>query len=200
MKLLVATRNAGKLREISRLLANSRFDVIGLTDLAGLPEVVEDGATFAANAEKKARQIASLTGELTLADDSGLAVAALNGAPGVYSARYAGEQGDDAANNAKLLAEMRQVPAGKRQAAFICAMALCHAQSPLRLFHGRLEGEILLVPRGRGGFGYDPLFFLPGQGCSLAELPLEAKTGSAIEARPCGRPWIFCRAKETRLE
>lgn len=175
MELVVATRNAGKLREISALLADSGIVVLGLEAFPALPEVEEDGATFAANAEKKAATIARLTGRLTLADDSGLEVEALGGAPGVISARYAGRQGDDAGNNRKLLAELAGVPAARRGAAFVCAMALCTPQGECRHFFGRLDGAILDAARGDGGFGYDPLFFVAEHGQTLAELPLAAK-------------------------
>jgi XTP/dITP diphosphohydrolase len=175
MELVVATRNAGKLKEIRRLLADENVTVLGLDAFPELPEVVEDGATFAANARKKAQAVARATGRLTLADDSGLEVAALGGAPGVYSARYAGEGAGDAANNAKLLTEMAGVPSGERRAAFVCAMALCGSDGECRLFHGRLEGLIIAAPRGEGGFGYDPLFLVPEYGRTLAELPLEIK-------------------------
>jgi len=140
-----------------------------------LPEVEEDGETFAANARKKAQTVARLTGRLTLADDSGLEVAALDGAPGVRSARYAGEAADDAANNRKLLAALAGVPRSGRRGAFVCAMALCAPDGDCRFFSGRLEGLIVEEPRGDGGFGYDPLFLVPEYGKTLAELPLEIK-------------------------
>lgn len=175
MELLVATRNAGKLREIRELLADEGFTVYGLADFPDLPEVVEDGDTFQANALKKACQIARLTGKATLADDSGLAVEALNGAPGVYSARYAGDDADDAANNRKLLRELRGVPSEKRSAAFCCAMALVTSDGTVHEVSGRVEGVILEASRGEGGFGYDPLFWLPDYQQSMAEIPLRDK-------------------------
>ena len=175
MELVVATRNAGKLKEIRRLLEGTGILVLGLDAFPDLPEVLEDGATFAENARKKARETARLTGRLTLADDSGLEVAALGGAPGVYSARYAGEGAGDAANNEKLLAAMAEVPQGERRGAFVCAMALCGPDGACTIFDGRLEGMILEELRGSGGFGYDPLFLVPEYGQTLAELPLEIK-------------------------
>lgn len=174
-ELVVATRNAGKLREIRHLLAGEGIRVVGLDAFPDLPEVVEDGDTFAANAAKKAETIARLTGRLCLADDSGLAVAALDGAPGVHSARYAGAQGDDAANNDRLLRELSGIPSGRRQAAFHCVMALASPGEPTRLFTGEVAGRILEAPRGSGGFGYDPLFLVEGFGQTMAELPLETK-------------------------
>jgi len=175
MELVVATRNQGKLREIRRLLEESEVRVLGLDAFADLPEVEEDGETFADNARKKAQTVARLTGRLTLADDSGLEVAALDGAPGVRSARYAGEAADDAANNRKLVAALDGVPRAGRRGAFVCAMALCTPDGDCRFFSGRLEGLIGEEPRGDGGFGYDPLFLVAEYGKTLAELPLEIK-------------------------
>ena len=175
MELIVATRNQGKLKEIRALLAPLHVAVRGLADFSELPEIVEDGLTFAANAEKKAATIARLTGRLTLADDSGLEVAALGGAPGIHSARYAGGDADDAANNRKLLAAMAALPPAQRVAAFVCVMALCAPDGSCRTFAGRLEGEIILEARGMEGFGYDPLFVVAGQQRTLAEIPLEEK-------------------------
>lgn len=175
MEMLVATRNKGKLREIERLLADTDIVVKGLDAYGDLPDVVEDGATFAANARKKAATMARLTGCLTVADDSGLAVEALGGKPGIYSARYAGEDALDSDNNRKLLEDMASVPEGQRQAAFHCVMALCTPEGDCQLFDGRLDGVILTRARGEGGFGYDPLFLVPEYGRTLAELPLDIK-------------------------
>ncbi|NJC88621.1 MAG: XTP/dITP diphosphatase [Desulfuromonas sp.] len=174
-ELVVATRNAGKLREIRHLLEGEGVTVLGLDGFPELPEVVEDGDTFAANAAKKAETIARLTGRPCLADDSGLTVEALGGEPGVHSARYAGSQGDDAANNARLLRELAAVPDARRQAAFCCVMALCRPGLPTTFFEGRVAGRILRAPRGAGGFGYDPLFLVDGFDRTMAELPLAEK-------------------------
>lgn len=175
MELVVATGNPGKLAEIRRLLAGAGVTVRGLDDVAGVPEIVEDGETFEENALKKARTVARFTGCLTLADDSGLVVEGLDGAPGVRSARFAGEGASDADNNRRLLAELRGVPPARRQAAFCCAVALCRPDGWFRVFHGRLAGLISEQPRGDGGFGYDPLFLVPDFGKTLAEIPLETK-------------------------
>lgn len=175
MELVVATGNQGKLREIRRLCAESGIEVLGLDAFPGAPEVVEDGATFAANACKKALALARFSGRWTLADDSGLTVTALDGAPGVHSARYAGPGADDAANNRKLLAALAGVSPASRQGAFCCVMALCRPDGECQFFEGRLEGLLLDTPRGSGGFGYDPLFLVREYGKSLAELPLEVK-------------------------
>jgi len=175
MELLVATRNAGKLKEIRRLLGELGIEVKGLDAFPEFPEIEEDGETFAANAVKKAEAANKFTGLATLADDSGLEVAALDGAPGVRSARYAGARATDADNNRKLLAALRDVPAERRQGAFCCAMALVRPGEEPRVFHGRVEGLILDAERGSGGFGYDPLFLVREYGKTMAELPLEVK-------------------------
>ncbi len=175
MTLVVATRNAGKLKEIRRLLEAEGVSVLGMDSFPDAPEVDEDGDSFAANALKKARAIARFTGMPCLADDSGLAVDALQGRPGVHSARFAGVDADDHRNNCQLLREMDQVPENRRQAAFCCVMALCLPGVPPRLFEGRVEGRILGQERGDGGFGYDPLFWLPEFACTMAELPLDVK-------------------------
>ncbi len=174
-ELLVATRNQGKLHEIRALLAESGIRVLGMSDFPELPEVEEDGATFAENARKKAETIARRSGRLTLADDSGLVVAALDGAPGVHSARYAGPDADDAGNNSKLLEALRAVPVERRQGAFVCVMALCTPAGECRFYEGRLDGLILDAPRGVCGFGYDPLFLVPTLAKTLAELPTDIK-------------------------
>jgi XTP/dITP diphosphohydrolase len=185
MKLLVATGNRGKLKEIRRLLDGADIEIVGLDQLENPPDVVEDGDTFAANARKKALEMAAFSGYLTLADDSGLVVDALDGAPGVYSARYAGEQGDDAANNARLLKEMDSVPDEKRQAAFHCVVALAWPDGRCETYDGQISGVILRSARGKDGFGYDPLFLVPEYGKTTAELSLDIKNrishrGSAL--------------------
>jgi XTP/dITP diphosphohydrolase len=173
--IVVATKNKGKLREISRLLEGSNYRVVGLDVFPDAPDVVEDGDTFAANACKKAEAIARHTKTLTLADDSGLVVEYLNGAPGVHSARYAGDDATDADNNRKLLQAMRDVPESRRQAAFRCVMALVEPDGLCRTFDGELKGIILQQFQGDGGFGYDPLFMVREYGQSLAEIPLDVK-------------------------
>ena len=175
MELVVATGNAGKLREIRSLCAGKGLEVLGLDAFPGVPPVEEDGATFADNARKKAAEVARWTGRLTLADDSGLVVAALGGAPGVHSARYAGLAATDADNNRKLLDTLGDIPLQERQGSFCCVMALCRPDGACRLFQGRLDGLLLAAPRGDGGFGYDPLFLVPEYGKTLAELPLAVK-------------------------
>jgi len=184
--LVVATRNAGKIRELEALLQEVVERVLPLSVFPGLPEVEEDGETFEANAVKKARVTAEATGLPALADDSGLVVDSLDGRPGVYSARYAGEGAGDAANNLKLLGELAGTPEPERTAAFHCVLAYCLPAGTCHTFHGQLSGIILEEQRGEGGFGYDPLFLVPEYGQTLAELPLEIKNrishrGRALE-------------------
>ncbi len=172
--LILATRNQGKRREIQDMLG-SNIQVLSLDAFPNAPEVIEDGATFEANAKKKAREIAKYTGLPALADDSGLVVDALNGAPGVYSARYAGEDATDKANNAKLVENLRGIPASHRTAHFCCAMALATLDGRVQTAEALWEGRILTTPRGANGFGYDPLFFIPTHNCTSAELSSEEK-------------------------
>lgn len=174
-ELVVATRNRGKLEEIRAVLAGVVVTVRCAADFPAFADTIEDGATFGENALKKAREAMRFTGLAALADDSGLAVDVLNGAPGVYSARFAGEGANDAANNHKLLEEMKDVPAERRQAAFVCAMAFVTPDGTEQLFSGRIEGRVLLEGRGSGGFGYDPLFLVDGFERTMAELSLDEK-------------------------
>jgi XTP/dITP diphosphohydrolase len=175
-RIVVATRNRGKLREIVPLLAGLDLELRTIDELAPDAELREDGVTFEDNALAKARQAAQATGLPAIADDSGLEVDALGGAPGVYSARYAGLPSDDARNNAQLIAALAALPAGLHAGRFRCVAAFV---DPLRGFElvrsGSCEGQILPVPRGEGGFGYDPLFLLPGLGRTMAELSVEEK-------------------------
>jgi XTP/dITP diphosphohydrolase len=176
VKVVVATRNRGKLREIVPLLAPLALELHTIDELAPGTRLDEDGVTFEENALGKARQAAAATGLPAIADDSGLEVDALDGAPGVYSARYAGEPSDDARNNGKLLDALRDVPAESRRARFRCVAAFVDPGRGVEITRaGTCEGEILGAPRGDGGFGYDPLFALPGLGRTMAELALEDK-------------------------
>lgn len=175
MRLMVATGNSHKAREISEILAGERIEVLSLKDRPEWPAVSEDQPTIEGNARKKAVETARLGGLWVLADDTGLEVAALGGAPGVFSARYAGEGCDYSANNDKLLAELRGVPSEKRGAVFRTVMALSDPSGQAVMSEGRLEGMIAQAPRGANGFGYDPLFFIPGEGRTLAELDPDRK-------------------------
>ena len=190
MKLILATRNQGKRREIQDMLG-SEIQVLSLEAFPNAPEVIEDGETFEANAIKKAREIATYTGLPALADDSGLVVDALNGAPGIYSARYAGEDATDEANNAKLVENLRGIPAKQRTAHFCCAMALATLDGRVQTAEAIWKGRILTTPRGTNGFGYDPLFYVPTHNCTSAELSSDEKNhishrGQALRAiLPC---------------
>lgn len=174
-ELLIATRNRGKMKEIAAFLDGIVERVSCAADYAGFPETVEDCPTFELNALKKAREAMRFSGLPALADDSGLVVDALDGRPGVYSARFAGEDADDAANNLKLLAELEAVAPELRQCAFVCAMAFVTPAGQERVFTGRVAGQVLFQARGNGGFGYDPLFLVDGFGRSMAELSVEEK-------------------------
>jgi XTP/dITP diphosphohydrolase len=182
-KLVVATRNQGKMMEINALLTGLVDQISCAADFVDFPETVEDGATFEENALKKAREAALFSGLPALADDSGLVVDALNGRPGVFSARFAGDGADDAANNARLLEECRNVPDEHRQAAFVCVLAFVTPKGIERLFTGRVAGRILSAARGEGGFGYDPLFLVDSFNRSMAELTLEEKNGVSHRAQ-----------------
>lgn len=209
MKLLVATGNKGKIVEIEHEfraagLTSPGIEVLGLSDLPpGWPDVVEDRPTFIGNAAKKARHFAAVSGLLTLADDSGLGVDALGGAPGVYSARYAGEPCDNAANNAKLLHALENVPDDRRQARFVCAMALAMPAQPepvdLAIMVDEVHGLILRELRGANGFGYDPLFFHPASGCTTAELSMEEKSKLSHRGKALRRMIAWMKAHWERL-
>ncbi|HUX73435.1 MAG TPA: RdgB/HAM1 family non-canonical purine NTP pyrophosphatase [Steroidobacteraceae bacterium] len=175
-RLVVATGNAGKLREFAALLAGLPFAIVAQNEL-GIVTPAETGSTFAANALLKARHAARLSGAAAIADDSGLEVDALGGAPGVHSARYAGAAAGDARNNAKLLAALDGVPIERRRARFRCALVFLPAlpQAPPIIVEGVWEGMIATAARGASGFGYDPLFFLPELGLTAAELEPQVK-------------------------
>ena len=176
-QLVVATRNRGKVKELEAMLGDLVEEFRCAADLDGFPDTIEDGSTFEENALKKAREASRFTGLPALADDSGLVVDALDGRPGVFSARFAGEGAGDAANNLRLLEELREVVPEKRRAAFVCVLAFVTPEGAERTFVGRVGGRILEAPRGNGGFGYDPLFLVNGFDCSMAELELEQKNG-----------------------
>jgi len=186
--LVLASGNAGKLREFNQLLAPLGLDVRPQVDF-GVGDVPETGLTFVENALIKARAASQASGLPALADDSGLEVDALDGAPGIYSARYGGEPKSDKRNNAKLLDALNHCEEGQRSGRYWCVLVyLRHPEDPVPIIVQRSwEGEILTVPRGEGGFGYDPLFWLPDQGMTAAELPAESKNrlshrGRALQA------------------
>ncbi|HVP43175.1 MAG TPA: RdgB/HAM1 family non-canonical purine NTP pyrophosphatase [Terriglobales bacterium] len=179
-RVLIATSNPGKLRDFAGAAAVHGIEVQGVPGFASLPQVREDGATFEANARKKAEHYSRLVpGEIVLADDSGLEVEALDGAPGVHSARYAATaplgNSDDAANNARLLRELGAASEQRRRARFVCVIAAARDGRTLGTFRGAAEGRILPAPRGFRGFGYDPLFFFPPLARTFGELTAEEK-------------------------
>ena len=179
VQLLVATTNSGKRAEIESALSRFSIQVISLKNLGEFPTAVEDGNTYEENALKKARTLAEFSGRVTLADDSGLEVDALGGAPGIHSARYSGEEANDMRNNQKLLHTLAGVPEEQRTARFVCVLALC-APPPFGggewLFRGECAGRIAFAPRGENGFGYDPLFFYPLLNRTFAELDRDTKS------------------------
>jgi XTP/dITP diphosphohydrolase len=186
--LVLASRNRKKSLEIGDLLAPLNITVLSIADFPEAPEVEETGVTFTENAALKAQQTASAVGRWTLADDSGLAVDILNGAPGVMSARYAGSEATDQDNNEKLLAELRDTPDDQRGAQFICCLTVADPAGDIRLqVQGRCRGRLLREPRGTSGFGYDPLFWIPEYRKTFAELSLTTKSVLSHRAR------AFCR-------
>ncbi|WP_420908787.1 XTP/dITP diphosphatase [Brevibacillus humidisoli] len=174
-RIVLATRNQGKVREFDKLFARLGWETVSVAAYPDAPEVVEDGDSFEANAIKKATTIANYLGLPAIGDDSGLEVDALKGAPGVYSARYAGERASDEENWRKLLSELKDVSLSKRTARFRCVLAYVEpGQAPI-VASGQCEGVIVHEPAGDGGFGYDPVFFLPQRMCTMAQLEPDEK-------------------------
>ncbi len=187
IELVLASRNRKKIAEMAALLSETVKDeirILSLDDIGYAGDIEENGTTFEENALIKAREAARFSGQCAVADDSGLAVDALNGAPGVYSARFAGEHGNDAANNEKLLRMLENVPDEQRTARFVTVIAcvLPHYDKPL-IAHGSVEGRILRAPRGNSGFGYDPLFYYEPYGKTFAELTAEEKNAVSHRGR-----------------
>ncbi len=174
-KLIIATNNPGKVKEIKEILSGIFTKIVSLKDEGLKIDVAEDGATFEENAVKKARETARITGGYTLADDSGICVDYLKGVPGIYSARFAGENATDEQNNQKLIGLLADVPLEQRGAHYACVMALCDPQGNTVTAYGQVEGLIVLEPKGQNGFGYDPYFYLPQYAQTMAELPPEIK-------------------------
>ncbi len=175
MKIVFATRNEGKVREIREMLRFSDVELISLNEFDAIPDIVEDGQTYLENALKKAKIISEMTGETVLADDSGLSVDILNGEPGVYSARYAGEKATDEDNITKLLEKLKNIPEHKRKASFFCALVLYDPDGQYCSFEAGWAGRIIDEGRGKNGFGYDPIFLCPGLNKTAAELPPDIK-------------------------
>lgn len=186
-RIIFATGNEGKMKEIRMILGDLDIPVVSMKEAGISADIKEDGTTFEENALIKAKTISEMTGELVLADDSGLEIDALNGEPGVYSARYMGEDTSYHIKNANLVQRLEGVPDEKRTARFVCAMAASFPDGNTITTRGTIEGRIGYEERGENGFGYDPIFYLPEYGCSTAELSLEKKNelshrGKALRA------------------
>ncbi len=188
-ELLVATRNAGKVREIKLLLKEYPIKVLSLLDYPDMPEIIEDGDTFEANASKKALVIAKHVGHIVMGEDSGLEVKALNERPGIYSARYAGEKATDEENNNKLLKELKDVPMSRREACYRSCIALADPKGVIGVVNGSCHGFIATVPKGTNGFGYDPLFIVPQYHKTFGQL------NPSIKAEVSHRAWALKKFK-----
>ena len=189
MRLLVATRNRDKLKEIGAILSDLKLDIVSPWDIPGLADIIEDGATIRDNAIKKAVETAKAAKMLTLADDTGLEVDALNGEPGVRSARFAGDDVSYHENNKKLLASLQGVAMEKRSARFRCVAAIADENGLVDAVEGICNGAIIAEERGGGGFGYDPLFIPDGQVKTFAELSLEVKNRISHRAKALQKAW-----------
>lgn len=186
-RIIFATGNEGKMREIREILRDLDVEVLSLKEAGIHGDIVEDGTTFEENAVIKARTISEMTGEIVLADDSGLEIDYLNKEPGVYSARYMGEDTSYHIKNANLIQRLEGVPDEKRTARFVCAVAAAFPDGTVKTVRGTMEGRIAYEERGENGFGYDPIFFLPEFQCTSAELSMEEKNqishrGKALRA------------------
>ena len=182
-KLVIATNNQGKVREIKALLDGVYDEILSLKDAGILADIVEDGSSFYENARKKALEISRMVAFDVIADDSGLCVDALGGAPGVYSARFAGEGATDGENNRKLIELIKNIPPSKRQAKFVCDIVMARGGRELLHVEGEVFGEIVTRPRGGGGFGYDPLFYVEKYGQTFGELDPDIKNRISHRAR-----------------
>lgn len=187
MKFVLATKNRNKIEEMKKIcsLMGTATSILTLDDFPAFEDVVEDGDTFEANAVKKAKHIATCTGMTAISDDSGLVVDALDGAPGVYSARYAGENADDITNLNKLMAEMKDVPSDQRTARFVCCIAMVSGNE-VKTFFGEVEGIIGMEPKGKNGFGYDPVFIPKGHKRTFAEMKDDEKNAISHRGRALG--------------
>ena len=193
MNIVLATRNKKKIEEIKRIVRDMPATIYTLDDFPGCPEVEEDGKTFEENAVKKARAVSKYAKMPALADDSGLEVYALGGAPGVFSARYSGEGADDRKNYEKLIREMSSVPDDKRGARFVCVIALAFPGSRVETFSGYAEGLIGKEPKGANGFGYDPVFYPKGHGRTFAEMSDKEKDLLSHRGAALGRVYDFLK-------
>ena len=174
-KILLGSKNKGKIQEFQEAFQDSQIEILSLNDFSDCPDAPETGNSFEENASQKALFYQEFTGLPSLADDSGIEVDALGGAPGIYSARYAGEPANDSANNQKLLENLEGIPSEKRTGRFVCVLALAKNGQIVQLSRGTAEGIVLEAPRGENGFGYDPLFFVPNLKKTMAELSITEK-------------------------
>lgn len=174
-RIIFATGNSGKMKEIREILSDLNVEVVSMKEAGITADIVEDGSTFEENAVIKARAIMEITNEIVLADDSGLEIDYLNKEPGIYSARYMGEDTSYRIKNKNLIERLEGVPDAKRTARFVCAVAAAFPGGEVVTVRGTIEGIIGYEERGENGFGYDPIFYVPEYGCSTAELPLEEK-------------------------
>lgn len=198
-EIIIATKNEGKLREFKSLLANFDIKVRGLGDFDTIPEIIEDGETFQDNAKKKAEGICKVLNLPTIADDSGLVVDFLNGMPGIYSARFAGDDKNDDKNNARLLDLMQGIETKKRSAKFVCAIALAIPNEPTIIVQDAIEGSITIEPKGSNGFGYDPLFYIPEYRKTMAEIPSEVKNKISHRAKALQKLVIIINEKNREI-
>ena len=187
MRIIFATGNAGKMREIREIMADMDMEICSMKEAGISLDIEENGTTFEENAQIKAKAVAACTKDIVLADDSGLEIDALNGEPGIYSARYMGEDTSYRIKNANLIERLNGVPDEKRTARFVCAISAALPGGKILRSRGTIEGRIGYEERGANGFGYDPIFYLPEYGCSTAELDPETKNklshrGKALEA------------------
>ena len=200
MELVLATTNPDKQEELVSLLCDLGYTIRTMDEFDSVPRVIEDGETCQANAMKKATALARHTGMLALADDTGLEVEALGGRPGVYAARYAGEEATYEDNWRKLLRELKGVPADKRVARFRTAVAIAEPSSEVEVVEGVLDGRITESPSGTEGFGYDPVFLVPELGKTLAQLTLEQKNRISHRARALAKAKEVLKTKLTKVE
>lgn len=194
MELVVATRNRKKVEEIRRILEGLHVELLTLEDFPGCPDVEETEGTFEGNALKKAREVAACSGKAALADDSGLEVDALGGAPGVYSARYAGAESSDRENVGKLLVELGDLPEDERRGRFVCVIALAYPDGRTETFSGSVEGSIGRESAGQWGFGYDPVFYPEGHGRTFAQMSAAEKDSMSHRGRALRKLREFIKA------
>lgn len=198
-EVIIATKNKGKLMEFESLLANFNVKVRSLEEFDSIPDIIEDGETFQDNAKKKAEGICKALNLPTIADDSGLVVDYLNGMPGIYSARFAGEEKNDDKNNLRLLELMQGIDAKKRSAKFVCAIALAIPTEPTIIIQEAIEGSITIEPKGLNGFGYDPLFYISEYGKTMAEISFDVKNKISHRAKALEKLVIMINEKNSEI-